>query len=442
MGVFTVGRQVALEIDMPGWWLANASVDMDFRRGLYYDSSTANPRAATDFLSCVRASTGYATTAAGTLTSFASNSLRVTSNGLLIEDSRTNAQAFSQDITGSGGGFSWFLDNVSNGTATVAPDGTNTAQQVIENSSLGYHRIYNNGNAPSLTASVATGSIYLKDGSSNGRRYIGVQLIDSISGARQSVVCDLQAGTITQTGTRLTPGGTPVWHINALASGWYRVDISYTLSGTGGELNVFGCNSATPTLDAFALIQYTGDGVSNFYVWGNQIENGAFPSSYIPTTGAAATRATDAVLCIGNANTILSALPHTSVINIMALVAPSTTLTVLGDDTDGQTDLYSNSENNRVGSILAGANLGSSLFPTSLFTTGAKVGTAVATSARSIAGDGGTVSTDTNAAAGTSGFIYLGSGAPSFRVWFGYIRRATFWNSKLADATLQALTAP
>ena len=37
MGVFTVGRQVALEIDMPGWWLANASVDMDFRRGLYYD---------------------------------------------------------------------------------------------------------------------------------------------------------------------------------------------------------------------------------------------------------------------------------------------------------------------------------------------------------------------------------------------------------------------
>ena len=37
MGVFTTGRQVALEIDMPGWWLANSSVDMDFRRGLYYD---------------------------------------------------------------------------------------------------------------------------------------------------------------------------------------------------------------------------------------------------------------------------------------------------------------------------------------------------------------------------------------------------------------------
>lgn len=90
MGVFTVGRQVALEIDMPGWWLANASVDMDFRRGLYYDSSTANPRAATDFLSCTRASTGYAKDSSGTWISFGSNQLRVTDLGLLIEDARTN----------------------------------------------------------------------------------------------------------------------------------------------------------------------------------------------------------------------------------------------------------------------------------------------------------------------------------------------------------------
>ena len=91
MGVFTVGRQVALEIDMPGWWLANASVDMDFRRGLYYDSSTANPRAATNFLSCSRASIGYAKNADGTLTQFGNDTLRIgVGTGLLVEDARTN----------------------------------------------------------------------------------------------------------------------------------------------------------------------------------------------------------------------------------------------------------------------------------------------------------------------------------------------------------------
>ena len=79
------------------WWLTDASIDLDLSNARYYDSSDPTV-AVTDFLSCSRASIGYAKNAEGTLTQFGNDTLRITDLGLLVEDARTNYVLYSQEF--------------------------------------------------------------------------------------------------------------------------------------------------------------------------------------------------------------------------------------------------------------------------------------------------------------------------------------------------------
>ena len=195
--------------------------------------------------------------------------------GLLIEESRTNLLTYSEDFSQG----VWTKHNSSiNSNVITAPDNTSNATKLIENTSNVQHMVYRN-----LTSAVNTTYTFSFFAKSAERQYV----LASFSGGGLSGDCvvgvSLIDGSVTTTSN--SPENTSV---TKLPNGWYRITLTKT----------------TPSASAFQpriLISRTGsssqtyqaDGTSGIYVWGAQLEAGAFPTSYIPTTTSSVTRSAD-----------------------------------------------------------------------------------------------------------------------------------------------------
>lgn len=224
-------------------------------------------------------------TAASGAARFDHNPVTGESLGLLIEEQRTNLFTYGQGFDNA----AWTkTDATVVSGAAVAPDGAATAFKLIPNAvSTAYHRISQAYSAANNTAYIF--SIYAKAAeysllliSSGGSGLSGA----GGSGPDQTAVVDLANGSILN-----NKYGVKAVHVG---NGWYRCAISVTTDGDGGGIGPYVgvANSATPSA-------YTGNGYSGIYIWGAQLEAGAFPTSYVPTTTAAVTRAADAASMTG-----------------------------------------------------------------------------------------------------------------------------------------------
>jgi hypothetical protein len=91
-----------------------------------------------------------------------------------------------------------------------------------------------------------------------------------------------------------TGTGTIVNHgIQAFFNNWYRIFVSGTITpgSTAGAWRIQISNTSGGAV--------TGDGTSGIFIWGAQLEVGAFPTSYIPTTTTALTRPVDSAVIDG-----------------------------------------------------------------------------------------------------------------------------------------------
>ena len=231
---------------------------------------------AKDLITFTRASTGTFLGSNGLLQTAAINTPRVeydangVAKGLLIEEQRTNVIHYSEDFSQS----VWKFANSGSTTlsnVTTAPDGTLSADEMREDLTTFEHRIFGySGTWTTVSGTTYAFSIYLK---ANGRTK--VQLAAGGLGAGATTTFDLLLETATGSGT-----------ITSVGNGWYRCVITGT-SPSGGLLNPI-----IRTDDGSGIL-YQGDGISGIYVWGAQFEAGSFPTSYIPTSGATATRSAD-----------------------------------------------------------------------------------------------------------------------------------------------------
>ena len=215
--------------------------------------------------------------------------------GILHEsEARTNLVANSNDLTAA----EWKVVAASNSAnVAVSPDGTSNANKVVTTTSYNRHFTYLEKNLNSVSGSHSF-SVYV---AAAGYGFATVCVGSDGALDYYAVVIDLSNGTKTATYTRGTQTD-KTCTLEAVGS-YYRV----TISGDGERFYIVGpADTGTYTTGGYGFKEFSADGTSGILVYGAQLEAGLTGSSYIPTSGSAATRAAD-LLTVPAAN-----LPYSS----------------------------------------------------------------------------------------------------------------------------------
>lgn len=192
------------------------------------------------------------------------------------EPARTNLLTYSRDLTHA----DWtVVTNVTIAADNVAgPDGVTSAERVTDNDTDGLHRIYREHTF--ATNAAHTFSVCVKKGTLD---YFGLLMYDGTDTFWASFNLLTYATGTTGAGTMAG--------ISTRENGWYRCWITATCAAAAGNVQLVCKDAAT---EASAANSYIGSGQTIYWDMA-QLEVGAYPTSFIPTTTATVSRAADAV---------------------------------------------------------------------------------------------------------------------------------------------------
>jgi hypothetical protein len=152
--------------------------------------------------------------------------------------------------------------------ATTAPNGTTTAEKLVEDTNAGLHQVYQEIFASgSIVDQYYTFSCYAKASERNKITFI--LQTPSVSEA----TFDLINGTASITGGSGTAGVA----IENVGNGWYRCSIYRLNTSTGYIYGNIVLNNGSGT-------SYTGNGTSGLFIWGAQLNIGSTAKPYFHTT--------------------------------------------------------------------------------------------------------------------------------------------------------------
>ena len=233
----------------------------------------------------------------------------------ILEPQRTQLVQYSEDF--SQGYWTKTRTSISP-NEYISPEGVLNADKLIENTDNNSHLLYN---TLSVSAQDYTSSIFVRE---NGRKKIRLRF-DNASFLRYADF-DLENGIVDSSSNSTAS-------IESYGNGWYRCSIKVTATATTFY-------NVVQLLSDCSSLNYQGDGTSGIYIWGAQLEQGSFPTSYIPNYGTAAgvTRSAETANGSGDAATF-----NDSEGVLMAEISA-----LANDGTDRVLSLNDGSANNRI----------------------------------------------------------------------------------------------
>lgn len=349
---------------------------------------------------------------------------------LLVEPQRTNLLTYSEEFDNA----SWNKTR-SNITAnqSASPDGQITAELFKGNGSSTSNPILG-----SLFIFASSGtytlSIYAK--------YINNQWIRiapiAYTGSSGDAYFDILNGVVGQDNN-----GTA--KIESFGNGWYRcsVVIEIDAGDLSGVLNFYlaetnGGNSYPSTTD---------QANAEAYIWGAQLEEGAYPTSYIKTEGSTATRNADVISKTGIAS-LIGQSEGTLYINAAPFSASDNGYFGLSDGTAANRVRFgfSNAGSIAAVSVVSSVVQVSTAAGTYLENTFYKLGFRYALNNYAVYENGSSIITDTTALTFSDGvltnFVLADSVAGGIGSFYGRIRALAWWKTALTNSELEALTTP
>jgi hypothetical protein len=345
--------------------------------------------------------------------------------GLLLEEARTNLALRSEEFDNA----SWLKTNSTvTADGAISPDGTMDAYKIVSNSALLGFIVQS---VSQTTATSYTWSVFAKAGEYS---FCQLRITGTVVPSITRAYFNLATGTTTTT-TNCTAS------ITAFGNGWYKCSITYTTISAATALpRFYGQVDDADTVS---------DGTSGIYIWGAQMEAGAFATSYIPTTTATVTRAADISTSVATSvfESSWYRQDEGTVFVRAATFSTGTTLTHAISDGTFNESMYANFSGGngfRGANVLdAGVPQATSISSFTGLVASDGVNDALAFQANNFGEslNGLATRTDNTGTIPTVDRLFIGSswaGTGSFLN--GTIRRLTYWPTRLGNEVLQRIT--
>lgn len=347
--------------------------------------------------------------------------------GYLAEGARTNICLQSEDLATT-----WTnLASTESTNSTTAPDGTTTADKCVEDNTTATHGMRQ---AITITADATyTFSVWAKADTRSALNLVFWDL--GSNGVRCNFNLSTGAvGTPTAFGTGTAAAATAT----SYPGGWWRLTLTGNIGGgvTASDVDLRMQNP-------LGTDSYAGDAASGLYVWGAQLELGAFASSYIPTTTASVARNADVLTypITGWFNATQGTLFAQG--RPVATTGAVRTLLSIDDNTANEMyGLVTASGTNQLRSVVTDGGVGqAAITDASTFSAGSsnKYNLAYAANDFAASFNGSAVGTDTSGTLPTVTQMQVGCQAGALHA-FGTTYKVAAWSIRQADAVLSRMS--